>query len=537
MKTPGPHNPPRPAVAILRACLPAGFVGESLLGDLQAEFVVRSGSTSRPSVTAWYWIQTLRLSSRYLYERATHRRCYEGPGGLPSRPPGKRASHIRYPMLETILSDIRYSVRTLRKEPGWAAGAIGTLALAIGATTSIFSVVNSVLIKPLDYHEPHRLMALEFTPANSDAEAFFQGDDETRARYFQLSTTYPNFEKWRETVGDVIEDLAVYDDAWSRTVNFGAGTERIPAAIVSAGALRALGVPPAQGRLFLDEEDVPGSDNAVILSHSLWRSRFSSGEEAVGRTTYVDEKPHTIVGVMPNGFQFPTASSQVWLPMAESSRNSSSWNYEVFGRLRNGISIEQASALLGSRRIETTLRDGAVHTYAATLTPLHFRFVGDARPLLVIFMAAVFAVLLIACVNVINLTLTRSTRRSHELVVRGALGAGPKRISQQLLTESLLVCFAGAALGLLMAVVLTDLLIALSPDSIPRREQIGIDGSALSFTLSLAVVVGLAVGIAPALHASRTNLATGLSSTSRSSSSGSRHGFRVMVRCSAYPTP
>jgi putative ABC transport system permease protein len=426
-------------------------------------------------------------------------------------------------MFDNIISDIRYASRTLRREPGWTAGAVGTLALAIGATTSIFSVVNAVLLRPLDYHEPHRLMALEFTPANADAEAFFQRGDEARTRYFQLSTTYPNFEKWREAAGDVIEDLAVYDDAWSRSVNFGAGTERMPVAVVSAGALRALGVPPALGRWFLDEEDVPGSANAVILSHSLWRSRFGTVEEAVGQTIFVDEKPHTIVGVMPRGFSFPTASSQIWLPMAEASHNEGSWNYEVFGRLRPGVSVEQAEALLSSRSIESTARDGAIHAFGATLTPLHVRFVGDARPILVIFMAAVSAVLLIACVNVINLMLTRATRRGHEHVVRGALGAGRKRIVQQLLTESLLVCFVGAALGLLMAVALTDLLVALSPDSIPRREQIGIDGSALIFTLSLAVGVGMAVGLTPALHASKANLATGLNSTSRGSSSGIRH--------------
>jgi predicted permease len=427
------------------------------------------------------------------------------------------------PLLETVGSDIGYAARTLRREPGWTAGAVCTLALAIGATTSIFSVVNAVLLRPLDYREPDRLMTLEFKPANAGAEEFFQADNEARALHFRRSTTYPSFEKWRETTADVLEDLSVYDDEWSRTVNFGAGAERIPAAWVSAGALRTLGVPPASGRLFLVEDDVPGNANVVILSHALWRSRIGDGEDTIGRTITIEEKPHTIIGVMPEGFAFPTARSELWLPMAEASQSTGGWNYEVFGRLRSGVSIEQATALLESRSIEYTGRDGEISAFGATLTPLHTRFVGNVRPLLLIFFAAVLAVLLIACVNVINLLLTRATRRGHEHIVRGALGAGPKRLVQQVLTESLIVCFLGSLLGLFLAVALTDLLVAMSPDSIPRKEQIGVDAGALLFTLTLAVTVGLTVGLAPALNASKADLATGLNSATRGLSSGLRH--------------
>jgi len=398
-----------------------------------------------------------------------------------------------------------------------------TLALAIGATTSIFSVVNAVLLRPLDYREPHRLMALEFEPANAKAEDFFQTDNEARAQHFRRSTTYPIFEKWRAATAGVLDDLAVYDDDWPRNVNFGSGAERLPAAWVSAGAFRNLGVPPAVGRWFLDEDDIPGNPNVVILSHALWRSRIGNAEETIGRAITVDGRPHTIVGVMPEGFTFPTARTELWLPMAEATQSTGGWNYDVFGKLRPGVSMEQADALLESRSIEATNRDGDISAFGATLASLHTRFVGNVRPLLLIFFAAVFAVLLIACVNVVNLLLTRATRRGHEHIVRGALGAGPKRLVQQVLTESLIVCFVGSLFGLILAVVLTHVLVALSPDSIPRREQIGVDAGALLFTLTLAVTVGLAVGLAPALNASKADLATGLNSATRGSSSGIRN--------------
>jgi predicted permease len=208
--------------------------------------------------------------------------------------------------------------------------------------------------------------------------------------------------------------------------------------------------------------------------------------------------------------------------MAEASRNEGSWNYEVFGRLKQGVTFGQSDALLNSRSIESTARKGAVLTYAAALTPLHTRFVGDVTLMLMVFLSAVSAVLLIACVNVMNLMLTRATHREHEHVVRGALGARRSRLMQQLLTESLIVCAVGTFIGLLLAFALTDWLVVLSPESIPRREQIGVDGGALLFTLFLALVVGLGVGIAPALRVSKADLACGLNVSSLGSSGGVR---------------
>jgi putative ABC transport system permease protein len=523
---------------LLRICLPEGLVGEAVLGDLHTEYDRRVRSAGRAGAAVWYCAQTVRIGASYLLERATHRHQYEDPGGLPSRRPARKRKGARSGIFESILYDIRYAVRTLRKEPGWTAGAVCTLALAIGATTSIFSVVNAIVLRPLDYPEPNRLVALEFHPANEGAQAFFQGVA-VRADYFRQSTTYPNFEAWQETTHDILDYLAVYDESWTYDVNLGSGAERMPAALVSAGAFRALGVPPALGRWFSDADDVPGSANVVVLSYDLWRTFFGTDADVIGRTINIREKPHTIVGVMPRGFSFPTASTRFWMPMAEASRNSGSWNYEVFGRLTSGVSMQRATALIGSRRIESAARDGSVRAFGATLTPLHYRFVGDARPVLLIFMAAVSAVLLIACVNVINLMLTRATHREHEHVVRSALGARPARLVQQLLTESTLLCLVGAGLGLLLAVVLTDVLVALSPATIPRREQIGIDGSALAFTLALAVAVGLSVGLTPAMQASRSNLATGLNAASRGASGGIRHtrlrdGFVVVQLALAF---
>ncbi len=516
------RHPPRVAVALLQLAIPQGFVREAILGDLHEEYCRRSVSSSRFRARLWFRITAFKLCVKYLIERATHRPGYLGAGGLPSPAPRDNNKGIRLPMFETVLSDIRYAVRTLRKVPGWTAGAVFTLALAIGATTSIFSVVNSVLLKPLGYIEPDRLVALSFTPANANSEAVFLEFGEQRAAHFRTNTTYPNFEEWLEATTVVIQDLAAFDDSWSRDVNFGAGAERMKVAFVSAGAFRALGLPPSLGRWFLDEEDIPGSPNAVILSFRVWQNRFGTRQDVVGQTITIEEMPHTIVGVMPRGFSFPTASSEIWLPMADASRHSGSWNYEVFGRLKPGVTFGQAEALLASRSIESTRRDGTVLTYAATPTPLHTRFVGDVTLMLLIFLSAVSAVLLIACVNVMNLFLTRATHREREHVIRGALGARRSRLMQQLLTESLIVCAVGASIGLLLAFALTDWLVVLSPESIPRKEQIGVDGGALLFTLALALVVGLGVGIAPAFRASKADLAGGLNDSSLGSSGGVR---------------
>jgi putative ABC transport system permease protein len=348
--------------------------------------------------------------------------------------------------------------------------------------------------------------------------------DERSLAHRRVSTTYPNFEVWRRTTEDVLMEIGIYDDAWTYDVNLGAGTERLPGTLVSASVFRLLGVQPELGRWFVDEEDVPGSGGAIVLSHALWQRRFGSSGDVVGTTVQVREIPHTVVGVMPHGFLFPASDAQFWLPLARASRGPGSRNYEVVGRIAEGISLEQAITMLEARTVELEDRVGSSNTYGVTLKELRIHFVGDAGPALFIFMGAVGVVLLVACVNVVNLMLTRATSQEHEHTVRAALGAGPRRLAQQLLTESTILSVLGAAVGVAVALVLANVLVVLAPASIPRREEISIDGGVLAFTLVIAVLVGVGIGLVPALRAVRIDLSARLNDGIRGSSGGKRHG-------------
>jgi putative ABC transport system permease protein len=426
-------------------------------------------------------------------------------------------------MIDSLIHDVRYVLRTLRREPGWTVGAVGTLAIAIGATTAIFSVVNAVLFRPLEYQEPSRLVVLRYQPADDATRAAWGTMEERSQNHYRANTTWPRFEVWQETTREIFRDLAVYDDAWSHDINLGEGTEQLPGAFVSAGFFRALRVPPVVGRWLQDEEDQPGSAGAVVLSNGLWQRRFGGRADVIGRTVAIRERPHTVVGVMPQGFDPFSSAVEFWMPMANGSRGPGSVNYEVVGRVRDGVSMEQAKVRLAALRIETEARDGTWLLGASTVT-LHGHIVGDVRLLLLIFMGAVSAVLLIACVNVVNLMLTRATGREHEQIIRAALGAGSRRLVQQLLTESTVLSLLGAGLGLALAFGLTNTLLALAPVSIPRQEEIGIDGGALAFTMGLAIVVGLVIGLLPAARTARPDLASGLNEGARRSSGGVRHG-------------
>jgi hypothetical protein len=217
-------------------------------------------------------------------------------------------------MLDSLIHDVRYVLRTLRREPGWTAGAVGTLAIAIGATTAIFSVVNGVLFRPLEYQEPDRLVVLRYQPANDTTRAAWAELTERSARHYSANTTWPKFQEWHAITQEVFQDLAVYDDAWAYDVNLGNGTEQLSGALVSAGFFRALRVPPVVGRWLEDEEDQPGSAGAVVLSYGLWQRRFGGSSEVIGRTVAIRERPHTVVGVMPPGFDPFSAAVEFWMP-------------------------------------------------------------------------------------------------------------------------------------------------------------------------------------------------------------------------------
>ncbi|MEJ2239475.1 MAG: protein kinase, partial [Gemmatimonadales bacterium] len=359
-------------------------------------------------------------------------------------------------LMESIWQDARHITRSLLRKPAFTVAAVGTLALGIGATTAIFSVVNSVLLRPLAYADPGRLVVLEYEPVDEQTRAVWAAYDDYMLEHMKVHVTYPNFELWRETTGDILSEVGIYDDSWTYPINLGAGTEILPGTLVSAGLLRALGVQPVAGRWFHDEDDALEAPGTIMLSYGLWQRRFGGSPDVIGTTVTVRERPHTVVGVMPRDFDFPTPTAQLWMPLAWASRGPGSTNYQVVGRVGEGRSVQQARSMLEARALEVEWRDGSHRTFGASATVLRNHLVGDSRSVLLIFMAAVTAVLLIACVNVVNLMLTRATGQEHEHTVRAAIGAGPRRLAQQLLTESAIVSLLGAGLGVGVAFVLLD---------------------------------------------------------------------------------
>ena len=425
----------------------------------------------------------------------------------------------------TFWQDIRYGIRMLLKAPSVSIVATIALALGIGANTAIFSVVNAVLLRPLPF-------------ANSDQLMMVWETDSTRG-YSRGSASYPNFVDWREQ-NHAFEYMASYHT--NDFIMTGRGEPaRLQGGVVNADLFPLLGVTPVLGRGFRPDEDKPGeSGRVVLLSQQLFQKRFNSDANAVGQSMVLDGKNYTIVGVMPQAFQFPIQNEPVefWTTVAVDREGKKPITDErgahymnVIARLKPGVSKEQAQAEMTaiSARLEQQYPDKDLHK-SSRVEPALEALVGDLRPALLILLGAVGCVLLIACANVANLLLARATMRHKEMAIRSALGASRIRVVRQLLTESVLLSLAGGTVGLVMAVWWSDLLVTLGKESIPRALQVGLDWRVLGFTLLVSVLTGIVFGLVPALHSSRTELTESLKEGGRSSGDrGRRNRIRGVL--------
>ena len=414
-------------------------------------------------------------------------------------------------MIETIIQDARYGLRRLSKTPGFTAVVVLVLGLGIGANTAIFSVVNGVLLSPLPYPEPGRLVSLWI--------------DNRQDGNHRHSTSYPNYIDWRDQ-NQVFQDMAIYA-AGSANLTGVDEPERLRGVIVSANFFSTLGVDPLLGRRFLPEEDQPSSNPVVIVSHGLWQRRFGSDPGIVGKTVLLNEVSHTVVGVLPADFQFdvgitaPSLQStaiDIWRPMwtfmapdvaaySKMTADRTRYQFKVVGRLAPSISLGQARSEMDviAQRLEQEYPTENAHL-GINLVPIREEIVGDTRPLLLLLSGAVACVLLIVCLNVANLLLASGASRQREIAIRAALGASRIRIVRQLLIESLMLAGVGGAFGLLLAHLGVRYLLTVIPHgTIPRMDRIGIDATALGVTLGVALMTGVMFGLFPALQVTKLN--------------------------------
>ncbi len=419
---------------------------------------------------------------------------------------GREARGAR--LFETLLQDLRYGARMLRKNPGFTFVAVLTLALGIGANTAIFSLVDGILLRPLPFAAPQNLVS--------------------------ITGTYPKgaFVALREQMKSV--DAAAYFEGHEYNLTGRGDPIRLSGVLVSAEFFRVLGARPELGRPFYPGEDQAGQDDYVILSHALWQQRFAGDPSIVGRSIELEGVSRQIVGVMPADFNFPSLKTQLWIPLHNDPRDTTAyWAGDfmpIIGRLRSGYTTAQARAeiRLFQSRVAKLFPWPMPADWNADISVIALRngMVADVRGRLFLLLGAVSLILLIACVNVANLTLSRAATREKEIALRTAMGAERGRVVRQLLTESVLLAFLGGSLGILLAAEGLQLLKVALPADTPRLASTHIDWRVLAFTAGLAIFTGLLFGLAPALHSSRVALVESLKAAGRGASGSVSQNLR-----------
>ena len=412
--------------------------------------------------------------------------------------------------MNSILRDLAFGIRLLVRNPVFAGVAIITLALGIGANTAIFSVVNSVLLRPLPYKDSERLVALwNAPPRTGEAAGAAQADN--------APMSLKGFLDWKEQK-QIFEELGAY---WHPDYNLtGQGEpKRVRGFRSSLSMLSMLGVKPDLGRLASPDEEQASGERVAMITYGLWQSRFGGNQDVIGKTLTLDNNLYTIIGVLPKNFHF-NIDWEVWIPLRlDIKLVPADLDFlSVVGKLRPGLNVEQAQREASAVAARLSQESGSDN--GARVVPLRDQVVGDTRPHLLVLLGAVGFVLLIACTTVANLLLTHAAARSKEIAIRLAMGASRGRLIRQLLTESLALSLVSGALGLLIGVLGTSLLAEVARERLPRVEEISIDGIVLAFTLGISVLTGLIFGLAPALQASRSDLQETLKEGGRQQNAG-----------------
>ena len=410
-------------------------------------------------------------------------------------------------VIEATVSDARFALRLMRRQPAFSLIALLTIALGIGATSTIFGVANGVLLKPLPYPNADRLAMIWM--------------NNTRLPLREDWHSLPNIADY-QAANRTFEAIAVF-----RNRNFsmtGAGEAQfIAGAANSANLFSVLGVQPHRGRVFTEKEDQPQQDGVIVLSHKLWMRAFAGSEDAIGRSIVMNGRSRQVIGVMPEGFAFPQPTTEFWVPLAPSEQlrngRNSLWLMSI-GRMKPGITVAQAQADLDPINADIIRRFPGQQGYGVYVAGYHDGLVARTRPAIIALLGAVAFLLLIACVNVANLLLSRASVREREVALRTAIGAGRLRLIRQLLTESALLAIVGGVLGVGLAWLGMRTLVAIAPPELPRLADITLDARVIGFTFGIALLTGIVFGLVPALQISRTGLSQTLKEGGRSASSG-----------------
>lgn len=419
--------------------------------------------------------------------------------------------------MHKLLQDLRYATRTLLKKPGFTLVGIMTLALGIGASTAIFTVVDAALLRGLPYKSPDQLYHL--------------WERRPQQEFSQREFSYPDYQDYQQN--GVFEGIAAYTGGGGILSGRGE-SERIFSPRATANFFSLLGVEPVIGRTFQPGEDKPGAPRVTVLTYGMWQRRFGGDAGILGQSLTINDQSYTVIGVLPASFQFALRQNDLWLPYQPTEAQLTRrfmHGTNVIGRLRSGVSVEKAQTDLSviAKRIEQEHNQSHAGTGVA-LVPLQEQFVGNVKRVLMVLLAAVGFVLLIACANVASLLLTRSLSRQKEVAIRSALGASRWRVIRQMLTESVLLSLAGGVAGVLIAFWGVDALVAALPESqlnsLPFLKSLHIDSRILGFSFGLSLLTGMVFGMTPALQASRLDLNEVLKEGGRSASGGARHRLR-----------